>query len=261
MRYNNITPPRNKDKDMNNIQETLLFPVRDAEARKQYLFACLIVLAGYFIPLLPFFVLMGYCAKIMRQVIDERKGPSMPEWQGSDWSEMLMDGLRLYGAQLVLMLPLFLLMGCGFMSMMGGSFAMAFSADSDTNAIAPIGILFFVVSVGIMMLVSVLSLPYGIIISAVGPHVVTKRSFESAFRFKEWWAILRKGLGQFLVAYVIIMVLSFIFIIVMQFAMITIVLMCILPFIMIPYTAYLLLITNTLYAQAYVAGSEMPATA
>src|SRR5512134_766990 len=98
---------------MNNLQETLLFPVRDAEARKQFLFTCLIVLAGYFIPLLPFLVVMGYSAKIMRQIIDEKKSPSMPAWQGSDWAEMLLEGLRLYGAQLVLMLPLFLFMGCG----------------------------------------------------------------------------------------------------------------------------------------------------
>ena len=102
---------------MNNLQETLLFPVRDAEARKQFLFTCLIVLAGYIIPILPFLVVMGYGAKIMRQIIDEKKSPSMPEWQGSNWSEMLMDGLRLYGAQLVLMLPLFLFMGCGFIAM------------------------------------------------------------------------------------------------------------------------------------------------
>jgi hypothetical protein len=241
---------------MNNLQETLLFPVRDAEARKQFLFACLIVLAGYFIPLLPFLVVMGYTAKIMRQIIDEKKSPSMPAWQGSDWSEMLLEGLRLYGAQLVLMLPLFLFMGCGFISMFGGSMTMAISADEGVDALVPVGMLLFFIGTGFMMLIALLSLPYGIILSAVGPHVVTNRSFAAAFRFKEWWPIFRKGLGQFILGYVVIMVMSFVFALVIQIALITIVLMCIVPLIMIPYSAYLMLITNTFYAQAYAAGRE-----
>ena len=78
---------------MNSWQETLLFPVRDAEARKQFLIACLVTLAGFIIPLIPSIILMGYGVRIMRQVITERKKPSMPEWQGSNWSEMLTDGL------------------------------------------------------------------------------------------------------------------------------------------------------------------------
>ena len=58
---------------MINWQETLLFPVKDAAARKQFLIACLVTLAGFIIPLIPTLVLMGYGVKIMRQVIQERK--------------------------------------------------------------------------------------------------------------------------------------------------------------------------------------------
>ncbi len=83
---------------MNNLQDTLLFPVRDAQARSQFLFTALIGLAGFIVPILPWILLTGYTAKIMRQVIEERKSPSMPEWQGSDWSAMFVDGLRLYGS-------------------------------------------------------------------------------------------------------------------------------------------------------------------
>jgi len=241
---------------MNNIQETLLFPVRDEEARKQFLFACLIVLAGFIVPILPFLVLTGYCAKIMRQVIEERKSPSMPEWQGSDWSTMLTDGLRLYGAQLVLTLPLLLVMGCGFISMIGGSMTLSVASYENVNELLSVGILFFLFGIGFMMLFSILSLPYGVIISAVGPHVVTERSFAAAFQFKDWWKIFRKGLGQFILSYAITMALSFVFIFVMQFAMMTIVLMCVFPLVLIPYTAYITLLTNTLYAQAYLAGKD-----
>jgi hypothetical protein len=38
--------------------------------------------------------------------------------------------------------------------------------------------------------------------------------------------------------------------------MFTIVLICIIPFLMIPYSAYLMLVTNTVYAQAYASGQE-----
>ena len=58
---------------MINWQETFLFPVQDAEARKQFLIACLVTLAGFIIPLVPTIILMGYGVRIMRQVIEERK--------------------------------------------------------------------------------------------------------------------------------------------------------------------------------------------
>lgn len=55
---------------MNNLQETLLFPVRDAESQKQFLIACAVMLVALIVPILPTLVLMGYSAKIMRQAGD-----------------------------------------------------------------------------------------------------------------------------------------------------------------------------------------------
>jgi len=241
---------------MDNIQEILLFPVRGAEARKQFLFTSLVVLAGFVIPILPFLLLMGYTAKIMRQIVEGHKNPSMPEWEGSDWSAMLMDGLRLYGAQLVLTIPLFILMGCAFVSIFGGSITMAIASEERINELMPAGILIMMLGIGFMMIFSLLSLPYSIIISPVGPHVVAKQSFEAAFQFKEWWAVFRKAIGQFILGYAIVMALSFALFFVLQIAMMTIVLICIVPFLMVPYTAYISLLTNTIYAQAYRIGRE-----
>jgi len=241
---------------MNNIQETLLFPVRDAEARKQFLIACLVTFSGFIVPIIPFLILMGYGAKVTRQITDEKKSPSMPQWQGSDWSAMLLDGVRLYGAQLILILPFFLLMGFGVVSMMAGSTIISISADQSIRGLSSLGIVFLFIGILSMPLFVLVSLPYGIILSAVGPHVITKNSFAAAFQFKEWWQIFRKGLGQFILGYVMIMAASFIFTFVIQIALITIVLICIVPLIMIPYTAYLMLITNAVFAQAYVAGRD-----
>ena len=241
---------------MNNFQETLLFPVRDAESRKQFLIACAVMFAAFVIPILPAILLMGYSAKIMRQIIEEKKAPSMPAWQGSDWSEMLVDGLRLYGAQLVLMLPLILLMGGAMIFIMSG--AVGFSALSENNGgtFESIGMLLFTMGFLFMGLFSVLSLPYGVVISAALPHVAIKRSFEAAFQVNEWVPIFRKALGQFILGYVLVMAASFVIAFIMQIAIMTLILICIVPLLMIPYAAYQMLIMNTVFAQAYLVGQE-----
>lgn len=241
---------------MNNLQDTLLFPFRDREAWSQFLIACAVMLVAFIIPILPVIFLMGYTMKIMRQVIDERQPPSMPSWQGTDWSEMFLDGLRLYGAQLVLMLPLFVLLGCGMATLLGGSVSFAALAEEGNQVLAPLGGLLFFVGLGSIMIFTLLSIPYGIVTAAAQAHVASKRSFTAAFEFQEWWPIFRSGLGQFAIAYVMILIASFVFSFVLQIAMVTIVLICIVPLLMIPYSAYLIIITNTFYAQAYVAGRE-----
>jgi hypothetical protein len=53
-----------------------------------------------------------------------------------------------------------------------------------------------------------------------------------------------------------VMIVSFLFVFVMQFAMITIILICVVPFLMIPYFAYITLVSNTIYAQAYNTGRD-----
>ena len=236
---------------MNNWQEILLFPVVDAEARKQFLIACLVVLAGFIIPIIPTLILLGYSVKIMRQVLDEGKAPSMPKWQESDWSAMLLDGLRLFGLQVVLMLPLFILLAFGFIFTMSGSMGFSLSTEESSSSFAPIGAILLFLGIGFFILFALLSIPYGVILAAALPHAVANNSFSAGLNIREWFPIFRKGLGNFILAYVFIMIISFVFVFVIQFAMITIILMCIVPFLMIPYSAYLTLISNTTYARAY----------
>lgn len=241
---------------MNNYQDRLLFPVRDAESQKEFLIACVVMLAGFIVPILPMLVLMDYSAGIMRQIVEEKKAPSTPGWRERDWSEMLLDGLRLWGTQIVLMLPLFLLMACAFIFIMSGSAGFAAFSDKHTNSFAPIAMLLFMIGFLFFGLFGVLSLPYGVIVSAALPHVAVKRSFQAAFEFKEWFSIFSKALGQFVLGYVIIMIAGFIFAFIMQIAMLTIVLICIIPLLIIPFSTYQLLVMNAVFAQAYAIGSE-----
>lgn len=241
---------------MTNLQETLLFPVSDSQSRNQFLIACSIMLAAFLVPILPSLLLMGYSARIMRQIIEEKKAPSMPVWQGSDWSEMLMDGVRLYGAQIVLTLPILLLMGCGLVLMISGTIAIPMLAEESTSSFTLVGVLLMVIGTFFMGLFTLLSMPYSIIISAALPHVAVQRSFQAAFQFREWFSILRKAVGPFILGNIVILIVSFVFMFIIQIAMLTIVLMCIVPILMAPYMAYQILIMNTVYAQAYAAGRD-----
>ena len=241
---------------MNNFQDTMFFPFRDRHSWNQFLIACLIMLAAFIIPILPVVRLSGYAMKIMRQVILQKEAPSMPAWQGSDWSEMFMDGLRLYGAQLVLMLPLIVLFGVGIVAAASGSIFFSAVSKESSRSLAPVGGGFLFLGMAIILLASLLSVPYGVIASVAQAHVAAKRSFPAAFAFREWWQIFRRGWGQFVVAFAMILVASLIFGFAIQVAMITIVLICIVPLLTIPYSVYLMLITYTLYAQAHVKGQE-----
>jgi hypothetical protein len=236
---------------MNNLQATLLFPVRDADARKQWLIASTITLAGFIVPILPMLVVMGYSVKIMRQVIHEGREPSMPEWQSNDLGALLQDGFRLWAVRLVYTLPMMLLMGCGIISI----FASA-SLLSSTNSDFPpeMGILIFFLWGGVIMLVSLLALPLGIILGAVESHAVAQGTFQAAFDVKGWWQVFRKSLAQFLLSYLVVLAASMVLTFVLQIAMMTIVLLCLFPFLMAGYAAYLMLVMNTLFAQAYTAG-------
>jgi hypothetical protein len=169
---------------------------------------------------------------------------------------MFTDGIKLYGAQFVLMMPLFLLLGCGILFLLTGSIGFSALLDEGTKWFTPIAGMLLFVGMGSTMLFTLLSLPYGIVLSAAQGHVAAKRSFRAAFEFKEWWQVFRAVPGQFMLAYVVMFVASFIFTFVMQIAMITIILMCILPFLMIPYLVYSILVSNALYAQAYAKGLE-----
>lgn len=241
---------------MKELQDTLLFPFQDRESSSQFLIACAVMLAAFVIPILPVILLTGYSMKVMRQVIDERKPPTMPAWAGSDWSDMLLDGLRLYGAQLVLMLPLLVLLGCGILSLMGGSVGFSVMVEEGYRSFGPIAGFLLLIGMGTVVIFTLLSIPYGIVTAAAQAHVATRRSFSAAFEFQQWWQVFRNGLSHFVIVYVLLLVASFLFTFMIQAAMVTIVLICIVPFLMIPYSTYLVIVTNTLYAQAYAAGRD-----
>jgi hypothetical protein len=232
------------------LQTFLLFPVRDAVARKNFLVACLVMLANFIVPILPMLALMGYIARIMRQVIDENREPVMPAWD--DWNGFINDGLRIWGFRIVLSMPLMIVFFGGMGIYLFTALVSALSKNPEDMApLLLVGTLVFMLTMGFFFIVGI---PFGVASLVGSCHVVARRSFSAGFAFKEWWPILRQNFAGFIIYYLIAMAVSYALVFVVQILFITIIFFCIFPFVIPILTAYMLLIQDTLFARAYAEG-------
>src|SRR5690242_11174147 len=81
------------------------FPFQDKEARQYFLIGCVIYLAGFIIPILPWLVVTGYSAILIRQVLNGEK-PHLVRWE--NWEALLTDGAKMFGIRLIYSSPLLL---------------------------------------------------------------------------------------------------------------------------------------------------------
>jgi len=232
------------------LTQILLFPVKDSEARKYFLIGCAVVLAGFIIPIVPYLLLFGYAAQIARQIFNG-ESPRMIKWD--DWGKLFQDGAKMFGVRIVYALPVLIIA----LPMMVAGFAMPFIADNVNSSEADAVIAIFVLVMLLFgCLLTVLSLPLGLIIPAAEMHAVAKNEFAAGFRFREWWRIFRANLGGFILALVIVYVASMALSIVTQLLMVTIILSCLLPFLIPAITVYTMLVMYAMVAQAYKVGRD-----
>ncbi len=232
-----------------NIEQILFFPVRESESRKNFLIGTLIYFAGFIIPILPMILVMGYIARIMRQVFNGEE-PRMPAWD--DWESMLRDGAYIYGVRIIYTLPLLILIAPLFI---GGMF-LPLLADSSNDPNGFVIFFPFLLFGMLMLIIFPLSLALGIIVPAAEAHTISKTEFAAGFRVREWWSIFRANLGGFVIAYLIALIASFGLSLVVQIAMMTIILICILPLIFPAITLYSTLVMYAAFAQAYRDGKN-----
>jgi len=232
-----------------NIEQILTFPFKETEDRKNFLIGALVYFASFIIPILPLIFVMGYIARIMRQVFNG-EAPRMPAWD--DWESMFKDGLYLFGIRIVYTLPLFVILLPLFFGMMFLPLWLNSNPGSD-NSLVLLPFLFFGIA---MIFIFPLSLALGLIVPTAELHIIAHNDFAAGFRIREWWAIFRANWGGFVLAYLVSMVASFVLTFIVQVAMITIVLICVLPFIMPAITFYITLVMYTAFAQAYKDGKD-----
>lgn len=227
------------------LKEIFTFPFKDADARKYLLTGGLISVAGFFIPILPYLLLYGYAVIIARQVLKGEE-PHMVPWE--DWGEMLKEGAKLFGVRVVFSLPILIFA----IPLMIGGIAMPIIVETmDSGSTDTFIALFTIIMMGSMCIIIPLSIPLTVVIPAAEMHVVENNDFAAAFRFKEWWPILRANLGGFIVAFGIYYIVSMALAIVMQILIATLIFACLL-FILIPaMTIYITLIMYVTSAIAY----------
>lgn len=232
------------------LQQIFMFPVKDAEARKHFLIGCLVSLAGFIIPILPFLALYGYGARIAKQILND-EAPHMTPWD--DWGGMFKDGARMFGIRMIYAVPILILLVPVILGSIAFPIVLENSSSANTDSIIA---LFMVIMFGAICLIIPLSLPLAVIIPAAEMHVLDKNEFGAGLRIKEWWAILRANLSGFIAAFAIFYIASFILTFALQIIMATIILSCLLFILMPALTTYLTIIMYVTIAQAYKVGKE-----
>lgn len=235
------------------LSHLFLFPIQDEESRKHFLIGCLVCLAGFVIPILPWLVAAGYSTILIRQVLNGEK-PHLVPWE--NWEKLFRDGAMLFGIRLVYSIPLFLLILPFFLMFLTTPFLPVLLQDGNIEHIGTLWPLFVLIIGTTSLLIMPVSLATGLIVPAAEIHAVDQDEFAAGFRIREWWPIFKKNWGGFVVALAIFYVFSMIATLAMQFMMFTMILGCLLPLLLPVLSMYYSLIQYSTFAQAYKEGKD-----
>lgn len=241
------------------LQNLLFFPFREPGGWKKLLIAGVIILAGFVIPILPSFFVFGYAGLIMQRIIREKAEPFMPEWK--NWTDIFTLGAKLGGASLIYGIPAIFFMFLGEVGFIAPAIIEAIQTANHPYTTTPNsliglqfagmagGMLFFAIGMLFILLMALVEPP-------VLAHVAATNSFKAAFKFGDWWKVLRANIGGFLIALILAAGIYMGVGLAMEILYFTIVLCLLIPFLMSFIAGYILIIANVLFAQAYREGLE-----
>jgi hypothetical protein len=232
------------------LTQTFTFPFKGDGAWKHFLIGCLVSLAAFIIPVIPFLVLYGYAVRIVKQIINAEP-PHMVEWD--DWGGMIKDGAKLFGIRIIYAIPVLILAAPLFISAIVMPFIIGDGNNSHFNVIFPI---LMVVMFGSICILIPVSFVLAFITPAAEMYMVEKGEFSAGFRIREWWTILRANIGGFVAAVVIFYIATMVMSFAIQIIGATLIFACLLPFLFPAITMYSTLIMYTTIAQAYKASKE-----
>ncbi|MCZ2126286.1 MAG: DUF4013 domain-containing protein [Anaerolineales bacterium] len=231
-----------------NLEEVLFFPFKDDEARKHFFIGCAIALASFVIPILPYFLLVGYAAQIARQTL-RYESPRMIAW--TDWEKLFTDGFKLFVIRFVYALPIVLLaLPLLFV------FVPLLLTDSDSDLFSGMLMLAPLLLPVILLLIIVAVIALSLFLPAIEMRFIDTEDLSSAFRVREWWKIFRANIGGFAIVLVFTYIVGFLLSIATQFVMLTLIFACLLIFITPAVTFYMLLTPYVLAARAYREGKD-----
>lgn len=236
-----------------NLNDLFIFPFRDQEARKHFVVGCLIYLAGFIIPIIPWLIVAGYNAILIRQVLNGEQ-PHLVKWE--NWEALLKDGARVVGIRLIFTSPLLILFGGMMILFIVFPLSASLFENGDSQVFGTMYAILMMIFMASMVLMMPLSLAIGVLAPAAEIHMLANDDFSAGFRFKEWWPIFKQNWGGFVVALAILYGISMVMSFIMQILMFTFVLICLLPFFLAFISMYSGVIQYVAYAKAYKDGKD-----
>lgn len=239
------------------LQDLLAFPFRQPRWREKLLLAALFTLSGFFIPIVPPLLVLGYCAAIARRAIAEGE-LHLPEW--TEWNGLLRDGLQVFGAGLLYALPATGLTTLGLaLAIVVPALSPIIALVGDGTDLPWLWVAFGLALVGVVFVVPglLLSLVTGLVAPPALMHLIATGDFAAAFRYREWWPILRANLAGFVWAYVVVWGGAFLVSFTLWILCLTLILCCLVPFVMLGFSAYYNAVYYSAFALAYREGKEM----
>jgi hypothetical protein len=236
-----------------NLNDLFIFPFKDQEARKNFFVGCLLYLACFVIPIIPWLIAAGYNAILVRQVLNGEK-PHLVKWE--NWETLFRDGARLVGIRLIYSSPLLVLFAAIFILSFAFPLFPILIQNSDNQSIGGMYLLWVLLLTAIFLFIMPLSMAVGLIVPAAEIYMVEKDDFTAGLKVKEWWPIFKKNWGGFVVALAILYGLTMVMSFAMQIIFMTLFLICLLPILMPAISMYSAVIQYVAYAKAYKDGQE-----
>ncbi len=237
------------------VKKIILFPFQGRKWGLKLLIGSALSLAGCILPILPLLPVMGYAGQVARRVINQEEDPQLPEWK--DWGLLFSDGIKLFGAILLYLLPgilitiagaIILLAGYSLLWFDPGLFAISKSYSTGLLFAGMAGSLIGMLASILGMLLYLASLLF---LSPALSHMIFRDEFSAAFRVREWWPVFKVNLGGFILAMVLLLGVYAISILAIYVLYFSIILCFLVPFAMI-FTTFLLVVLHfSLSAVAY----------
>jgi len=216
------------------VKKAVFFPFRGEKWGSKVLIGSALTFGSFIIPIIPLLPIFGYFGQIMKGIIVKEEDPAMPAW--NDWGALFLDGLKLFGAVIIYLLPALILVIGGYALFMILDFSMVFSATALSNSYNPsaapmiASIVGLVMGMAVMMLGIVVAVVTVIILPPALGNMIAKGKFEAAFHFREWWPVLKANLTGFILAVILAMGLFYLLYMLAIVLYATIVLCFLLPF-------------------------------
>jgi hypothetical protein len=237
------------------VKKIILFPFQGRKWGLKLLVGSALSLAGCIVPIFPLLPVMGYAGQVARRVISQEEDPQMPEWK--DWGQLFSDGIKLFGAILLYLLPGILIMIAGAAVMFSSYSLFWFDPgffsipDSYSPGLLYIGMAGSLIGMLASMVGMLLFIATGLFIAPALGHMISRGEFKAAFRVREWWPVFKVNLAGFFLTQVLLLGVYAISIFAIYALYFSIILCFLVPFAMILTTFLLVVLHFSLSAVAY----------